>query len=245
MAIMEKNIIQQLKNGDWLSNMTKICENKYFKYIEKDTTIFGLKYEPSLIPTKHGNNDDSDWIEINYSGPLPTRHFSIYEEHKFLSEFELVKKFGGAILEIGVDAYDTPEMGKSSTLLLLENKLPGAKYVGIDLNDKSYLESMFPNVYTIKNDSGDVENNINQILSWGIDSLDFIFIDGWHSINAILKDWQYVKLLSIGGIIAFHDVNFHPGPIALYDAIDNEYFEKHKLETPYLTWGLAFATRLQ
>lgn len=225
--------------------MSEIFENQYFKYIKKPTTIFGLKYEPSLISDYHDNNDDSDWIKINYAGPFPTRHFSVWEEYMFDAEFRQLRQFEGNILEIGVDAYNNPEMGKSSTLILLEGKHPNSKYVGIDLDDKSYLVSQFENVYTIRNDSGNVEENIEKIKSFGIEDFDFIFIDGWHSINAILKDWQYTSLLRVGGTVAFHDVRFHPGPIALYDAIDEEIFTKHQLETPNLVWGLAFATRLQ
>jgi len=47
-----------------------------------------------------------------------------------------------------------------------------------------------------------------------LDTIDFLFIDGWHSVNQRLADWRYVERLSPGGVVVMHDTNVHPGPVA-------------------------------
>lgn len=217
--------------------------NKYFSYYKLQADRFGLSYTPRIVNGDHDNA--TDWV-VGYNGPFPTRHFSVIEEQTFKAEFLSIRDQCESILEIGVSAYENnPEMGKSSTSILLENKKPSTKYVGIDLDNKTHLSSKYENVYTIQNDSTRVLDNTVRISDLGIETFDFIFIDGYHSVDVVLEDWKYTSMLTIGGIVAFHDCNFHPGPVALYDAIDPAHFTKHKIETPELIWGLAFAKRIK
>jgi predicted O-methyltransferase YrrM len=42
--------------------------------------------------------------------------------------------------------------------------------------------------------------------------IDFLLIDGDHRYRGVKKDWQlYSPLVKKNGIIAFHDILFHPG----------------------------------
>jgi predicted O-methyltransferase YrrM len=43
-------------------------------------------------------------------------------------------------------------------------------------------------------------------------SVDFFFVDGDHSYDGLLRDWQVVKqVIKVGGIAAFHDTAVFPG----------------------------------
>lgn len=45
-----------------------------------------------------------------------------------------------------------------------------------------------------------------QVIDLVPDNVDFIFVDGDHSYDGLLSDWQFVKKkLRVGGIVAFHD----------------------------------------
>ena len=75
----------------------------------------------------------------------------------------------------------------------------------------------------------------------GITQFDFIFIDGWHSINAVMTEWEYTRLLSPTGIVGFHDTNYHPGPKEFVDAINQEKWNVAKVCPD--DYGISFAWR--
>ena len=56
-------------------------------------------------------------------------------------------------------------------------------------------------------------------------SADLIHIDGNHSVRSVLKDWQYTDILAPHGVAVFHDINVHPGPAVVLDAVDPALFE--------------------
>lgn len=132
--------------------------------------------------------------------------------------FMQVKDGCPAILEIGVCRNDQA----SSTWTFLKNKNPETIYIGIDLDDKSFLNDPANNVYTIRASSSDFDANMEIIKSLGVTKFGFIFIDGWHSINQVLKDWEYTSILSSDGIVGFHDTSAHPGPVAFMQAINKD-----------------------
>jgi len=141
-----------------------------------------------------------------------------------------------SILEIGVNQY-------GFTQTFMENKLPSTTYVGIDILDNSHLDSKENNIYTIKNSSNNYDENIKLINELGVTEFDFIFIDGWHSINQVLADWEYTNLLSKTGIVGFHDTNYHPGPSLFVRALDtSKWFIENNC--PQSDWGVAFGTRI-
>lgn len=126
-----------------------------------------------------------------------------------------------AILEIGIsrNGYD------SITQVFLNNKSKECKYLGVDIDDKSYLNDVENNTYTIQTNSSNYDDVVSYAKSIGIMQFDFIFIDGWHSINQVLDDWEYTNLLSQDGVVGFHDVNYHPGPKYFVANIDNTIWE--------------------
>lgn len=76
-----------------------------------------------------------------------------------------------------------------------------------------------------------------------VQNIDFLFIDGLHSINQVVSDWKYTEKLSDIGIVGMHDTNAHPGPYCVYDAIDETIFRKKKY-CPNNDWGIAFAEKI-
>ena len=78
----------------------------------------------------------------------------------------------------------------------------------------------------------------------GVSELDLIMIDGWHSVNMCINDWQYTEKLSATGVVVLHDINFHPGPVVLFDAIADNLFEKEKFGVGEADWGIATAIRI-
>jgi len=154
--------------------------------------------------------------------------------------FSKVRDNCKAILEIGV----CRNGGASSTHVFLDNKLPETVYVGIDLDDKSFLNDPAKNVHTIQNTSSDIDGNIERIRALGVTQFDFILIDGWHSINQCYLDWEYTKLLGPNAIVAFHDVSCHPGPYAFIRALDTDKWTVI-INTCPDDWGIGFAWRNQ
>lgn len=143
--------------------------------------------------------------------PWKTKHdFSIANQNALKNVLTRLDGPLTSILEIGVsrDRFKW----ETSTGIFLDYKSDDCVYLGVDIEDKSFLDDPEKNIYTIQSDSGDIESITNMLDSLGVEQLDFIMIDGWHSINQVLQEWEYTSLLSDHGIVAFHDVAYHPGP---------------------------------
>lgn len=87
--------------------------------------------------------------------------------------------------------------------LLLSN--PGAKAVCVDML-KNTSAPLPPNVIFLERDSHDPETlrEVNKLLPTGVD---FLFIDGDHSLRGCAMDWNmYAPLVRPGGIVGFHDI---------------------------------------
>lgn len=121
-------------------------------------------------------------------------------------------------LEIGVHRNED----KSSTNTLIKNLPENGIYLGVDVNDKSYLNDEKKGIHTIQTSSSNYNDIILKLKSIGVLKLDFIFIDGWHSINQVLDDWEYTNILSDGGVVAFHDTSYHPGPNRFIYSLNKE-----------------------
>lgn len=200
-------------------------------------------WEQDLIEDIRTNTDFDDQ-DGGIPHPMGYTSWDIAKEFSttnaaFLKEYFMhVKDHCTAILEIGVCRNE----GHSSTHVLLNNKNPDTVYVGIDLDDKSFLDNADKNVYTLKTSSSNVEENMAKFKELGIEEFDFIFIDGWHSINQILIDWEYTSMLSDAGIVALHDVTTHPGPTAFIKALDKDKWNVEENLSPE-DHGIGFAWR--
>ena len=141
-----------------------------------------------------------------------------------------------AILEIGI----CRNKKESFTYVFLDNKKDETIYVGIDLDDKSFLNDPDKNIWTIQGDSSSITEAMEIFKDLGITEFDFIFIDGYHSINQVLIDWEYTRCLSSNGIVGFHDTSAHPGPMNFVAALDRKIWNvEENLCT--LDYGIGFA----
>lgn len=196
--------------------------------------VFGLTFKPSVEP---GHSDDADFCGEFYR-PVP-REFSPANQ-EVLRQCLLRTPDVRCIVEIGVQRNPLPE---SSTGILLRHKPAGSVYIGVDIEDKSHLADPAGGVYVLKTDSADRARAFALMDELGLRGIDFLFIDGWHSVRQCLADWSYVERLSPRGSVVMHDTNGHPGPFALFEAIDDRLFEKTKHCTEGPDWGIATVVR--
>lgn len=167
----------------------------------------------------HDSRDDSDiplpeTTSVQYYGEFG--EFSPCNHGALKRNFLKVRDKCSAILEIGIAR---SQQGSSYTLVNSKNK--DCLYLGVDIRDCSFLNNHASNVYTLQERSENIENIVNFLESKGVKQLDFIFIDGWHSINQVYAEWEYTKLLSEHGIVGFHDTNNHPGPTLFVDNLNS------------------------
>ncbi len=205
----------------------------YSKIIElikqRPTAIQGLKYFPDLEPEVDNDQD----------GP-PFGWTAIQEisDCNRASVREVVEHLGESLraaMEIGVDRSNVRSMSR----IIMEGRPKGSFYLGIDLDDKSYLNDPDNNTWTLQCNSHD-QNRVREFLkSKGIEQLDLLFIDGWHSVNTCVNDWRYTDMLRVGGMVLLHDSNGHPGCAALFDAVDENLYEKIRCCTDPSDFGIA------
>jgi hypothetical protein len=195
-----------------------------------------MKWETDLIKDiRTGTEfDDIDYPtghSLGYSG----LEITDCNRSSLLEHFLKVKDNAKSILEIGIGRNEN----ESFAHVFFNNKNQDTKYIGIDLEDRSWLVDCGENIYTIQGDSSNYKENVKIFKTMGVKKIDFILIDGWHSINQILKDWEYTNLLSPKGIVAFHDVSCHPGPYNFINSLDESKWNIEK-NCCYEDWGIGF-----
>lgn len=136
--------------------------------------------------------------------------------YHLLEQFNKIRDNAKAILEIGIGRNSS----ESFCHVFFNNKKKETIYVGINLDDRSFLRDPENNIHVIQNNSSSYNENLNTFKQIGVEKFDFIFIDGWHSINQVLSDWEYTNLLADGGIVGFHDTSSHPGPKIFLEHLD-------------------------
>lgn len=153
-----------------------------------------------------------------------------------LQHFMKVRDNAKAILEIGIGRNSE----ESFAYVFFKNKKKDTIYIGLDIDDRTFLDDSENNIYTIRNDSSNYEENLKKFKQLGVEKFDFIFIDGWHSINQVLRDWEYSNLLAEGGIVGFHDTSCHPGPNNFINSLDSSKWDIESNLCPE-DWGIGFA----
>lgn len=184
-------------------------------------------------------SDDEDRISVasmTYRGK--SGEFSECNRISLTEQFLKVKDKCRSIVEIGV----CRNKKDSSTYCFLNNKKDETIYAGIDLEDKAFLNNASKNIFTIKNNSADYENNMQFFKRCGISEIDFLFIDGNHSINEVLWEWEYTNILSEDGIVGFHDTSGHEGPYEFIRALDKNKWDVIENACPD-DYGIGFAKR--
>jgi predicted O-methyltransferase YrrM len=111
------------------------------------------------------------------------------------------------VLEIG-------SQGGGNLFLLSKVAAPDARILSIDLNFSPVQMASYPSLASptqrltcFKGDSSSAEM-LRRVQAWlGSDRLDFLFIDGDHSLAGVTADYRaYAPLVAPGGLIAFHDI---------------------------------------
>lgn len=173
-----------------------------------DSNIKGI----SKIPQMVNLDNDNDW-------PIPKMCSLEVSDCNFNTISDIVKDYmTHGIMEIGVSRNK-----RSFTDALLNNKPDNIPYLGIDINDKSFLNNDDKKIYTIVSDSREYEKNISYASNIGLEKISILFIDGFHSLNMVINDWRYTELLSDNGIVILHDTNYHP-PSLFIDFIDTNIY---------------------
>ena len=169
--------------------------------------------------------------------------FSSCNQRQLFNEFTKVKDKVNTIVELGVSRIEGKGRHKyedSSTSIFLTNKNSDTKYLGIDINDKSYLEEYTDNVFTLKSPSENYENVLKKFKEIGIEKIDFLFVDGWHSINQVIDELWYLNFMESGGVIGYHDTNYHPGPSRIIKQFKPEFFDYRRHCIYEMDWGIGF-----
>lgn len=200
--------------------MSNELYNRTVAVIKKlPTDIFGLKFLPTIAPE---HDDDRD-IPLWDGGVTPiAREFS---DCNMQTIDKVVAELGDklkAVMEIGVDRVSQND---SISKHVFNNRPLGSFYLGIDIEDKSYLNNEATNTWTLQCNSHEQDKIREFLKSKNIQELDLLVIDGWHSVNTTINDWKYADLLSPHGIVVVHDTNYHPGDIALLEAVDESLFD--------------------
>jgi cephalosporin hydroxylase len=190
------------------------------------------------------DNHDFAWYPINAGpGRINGQEFSIDNQEilkKHLDE-QINKKDKIVIVEIGVNRNGYVV---SSTSVFLDNKRHNDIYIGIDIEDKSVLNDNDKNIFTIHSSSNNIEFVFAYLKNMGIESIDILMIDGYHSINQVYFEWEnYTPLLSSDGIVVMHDTNSHPGPYFLMKSIDINQYDVYKYLNDVVDWGIGVAVR--
>lgn len=217
------NILNLIKK----KRVLDICPRSPYTIIKKNSDMKGLKYIPHISDA----DDDIDAFSVN----VVEHEFSL--SNRTILEDVIKKIKPKAILEIGVQRKNA--LSDSSTGVFLKNKTEDCVYIGVDIENKSHLDDENKKIFTIQLDSGLHEKIIRKIRSLGVNTLDLIFIDGFHSINQVVKEWKYTELLSKNGAVVLHDTNMHPGPKHVFDAVDETLYSKTKYCTSENDHGIA------
>jgi hypothetical protein len=169
--------------------------------------------------------DERDDRDYPFNNRVASVEMSECNKAGLRSAYREVRDRGGAILEVGVHRNGR----ESSTWVLLDEKLDSAIYIGVDLEDKSFLDSSSKNIYTLRSNSSYLKEVMLMCRGLGVVGFDFIFIDGWHSVNQVYDDWRYVNYLNEGGVVGFHDTTNHPGPVGLVESINKNKWQVDRL----------------
>lgn len=210
----------------WQSDLTKdIRSNTPY-----DDTEAGINHFLHIWP---GIENDPGVIN-----PFDGVECSECNKSALLEQFLKVRDNCQAILEIGIG-----RNGENSFAhVFFKNKKDDTKYIGIDIEDRSWLVDCGENIYTIQGSSSNYEENVEIFKTMGVEKFDFIFIDGDHSVNQVLRDWEYSNLLNEGGIVGFHDTSHHTGPYLFVRNLNTEIWDVIENACPQ-DYGIGFAQK--
>ena len=202
------------------------------------------KYLTQDIRIGHPEDNDKDWINT-YPNPFEVvgnKEFSTCNQAALTEEFIRVKDQTKVIVEIGVSRVTYNQTyDQTSTSIFLRHKRPDTIYLGIDVDDKTSLQGLGRNIFTLQSKSENYEVIKAKLDALKITQIDFLFVDGWHSINQVIDELWYVDFMKSGGVIGFHDTNYHPGPSRIIKNLNPDIFKVTQYCEQQDDWGIAFA----
>lgn len=217
----------------------------YMSVLKKGPPIYDFTlYTPSFnIITE----DNDGWIYRDFYN-LTNQNYNNVPEEMSKMNLEKIEYFlkthvpsNGLIMEIGVWR-NSNNKNKVSTQVMFEIKADTCSYLGIDIEDRPHILNMKPNIHFIKTDSANydlIKNYIDTNIKKGID---FLFIDGLHSVEQVKKELKLINLVNKGGVIGFHDISVHAGPNMWMDAFDPKMFDIYKFRAND-DWGIGFIVK--
>jgi hypothetical protein len=184
--------------------------------------VKGLSYVPNFTDNSQEYVPELfDDIAVKIA---PKDYFSARNSYLLFACIDLLKlntERSGTILEIGIGKKERYKF--TSTATILNTKHSAVRYVGIDAENREWLLGRKDNIFLYHNLSANVFEKINKKKY-----IDLLHIDGSHSVNGVLIDWQFSQLVKDDGIILLHDIKAHPGPKLLVDAIDKNIYTVDK-----------------
>ncbi len=209
-----------------------------YNYTKEKTKIDGLSFVPKLIGWGM-DEDGAPHGDEFYS--LPNSEIHDGERSVVEKITKRYKNFPINIMEIGVSRNGD----RSFTNILLENKHPKSKYVGVDIQDKSFLNDDKKSIFTIQTTSMNQAKIRKFMKTHDMFPLSILLIDGWHSVNTAINDWKYSNLVIPGGYVLIHDIHVHPGPNTLMEAINaTEYSVFDPTKDIRDCWGMGVARKI-
>ncbi len=224
--------------------------DKYMDHFDYSNRIQKLppKYDFTLYTPSLGSAkiDDEEWAFFSMEDVYKKDAFAQKVQTEMtpmnlakVSEFFGRLKDPKLIVEIGVMRNpDIPNVTKT----LLDAKPTDCAYFGIDIENREYVRNYGTNVHVCQIDSGKTEE-IKSALAMFETPIDFLFIDGWHTITQVGKELDLVSCVRKGGIIGLHDIAVHTGPNTWMDAFDPTKFEVHRFYAEG-DWGIGFLVKL-
>jgi len=218
--------------------------NNYIDYsivLKKEDPIYNFTlYTPTYsIPTKDVDgfiwNDLIITEEHNNHVPYEMTHMNIKQLYSVLKNYV---SSDGLIVEIGVWRDPNSPNPVSSSLFIYE-KNDICSYLGIDIEDRSYILNLKPNIHFLQTDSSNFDIIKNYIDTNIKKEIDFLFIDGLHTVEQVKKELALINLVKKGGVIGFHDISAHAGPNMWMEAFDPMMFDIYKFRDT-VDWGIGF-----
>lgn len=192
----------------------------------------------------YGGTSDHLLVSHNVDEKQIGGSFSPCNREKLIEKLTLVGESCRCIVEIGVDRVDDVQK-ITSTSVILNNKPANCFYLGVDVLDKSYLMDFSKNIHFLQTRSDNTNFILNYIKQCGHEYIDFLFIDGFHSVEQVYCDWELTKKLHPNGIVGFHDTAYHPGPNLFLKNLNKKLWQvqENACDFSINDYGIGFAWR--
>ena len=227
-----------------------VLQNNYVNYntvlIKTPTVYKYCLYTPKFVDII--NKDEDGWINNDFYVYTNQRYNYVPKEMSDMN-IEKIKNFmksnisnNGLIVEVGV--WRNPNTSSlTSTEIFLKDKPRDCDYLGIDIEDRPHLRNILNNnIDFLQRDSSKTDEIKMYIKNKFSKEIDFLFIDGLHTLEHVRKEIDLISIVKKGGVIGFHDISYHCGPNMWMDAFDPTMFDIYKFREDN-DWGIGFLVK--